>query len=139
MAKLYYVAPLAWVCPENPITIGDNKFQVEMPYDGELLGNVDNPSAYGCIQQAGAGAGTETQFMLRVVEATRDLLTSPFQFRVDDADVNGRAPLVGGVLSTRPRFSAGQHIALDCDGLPGGANSSHAVVTVMCGFWREVE
>lgn len=139
MAKLYFVAPLEFEASENPITLGDNKFQAELPFDAEILGSAQSPAIEGCIQQAGAGAGTATQFQLRVVETNRNLLSTPVEFNVDDADGNGRAPLSSGQLTTRPRAQAGQHVAMDCDGLPGGANSSQAVVTVWCAFRYEVE
>ncbi len=130
--KHYYVAEVKFECPENPITLGDNKFKSEMPYDFEVI------KATGCILQAGTGAGTDTEFQVRNETRGFDYYTTRPRFRVDDADVNGRAELVDGVLGTRVSGKQGDVLALDCDGLPGGADSSLATIWLLCGFWREM-
>lgn len=139
MAKLYYITPVEFECTESPITIGDNKFQARMPFDGEILGNRSKPCITGVIMDAGAGAGTATQAQLRNVTQNRDYFVTEPEYNVDDI-IPGttRAPLSGGQLGSNPSFRAGDWVAMDVDGLPGGANSAEAFLTALCGFWREV-
>jgi hypothetical protein len=138
MAKLYYIAPVEFECTESPITVGDNKFPARMPFDGEILGNRSQPCITGCIMDAGAGAGTATQIQLRNVTQGRDYFTTEPEFKVNDIIAGTRAPLSGGQLGSNPTCKAGDWLALDVDGLPGGANSALAFVVVLFGFWREV-
>jgi len=137
--KQYFVAPVDFECLENPVTLGDAKTTKEQPYDGEILGSVNGPEASGDIQNAGTGAGTATQVQVRNVETTRDYFSTMPEYRVDDKDGNNRAVLHNGVLVNRPTFKAGQHLALDVNGLPGGSDSAQLALRLVCGFWREVD
>ena len=137
-AKLYYVADLEFQCLQDPITIGDGKFFVTVPFDGEILGARNAPKAKGVILNAGTGAGTVTQVQIHNVTQGRDYFTTVPYFRVDAKDANGRAPLEGGVLCLQPSFKSNDSLRLDIDGIPGGADSANGTIWVTCGFWREV-
>ncbi len=139
MAKLYYVAPIEFEVLTNPISTGDGQFQTEMPFDGEWLGSPNGPAMTGFILDAGSGAGTATQFQIRNVTQGRDYFTTEPEFQVDDADASGRALLTQGVLCTKPTFRQGDIVALDIDGIPGGADSGQLYVTMSAGFWRTVD
>jgi len=139
MAKLYYIAPIEFECSDNPITVGDNKQQRECPHDGEILGSFQGPCLCGSIQDAGTGAGTYTEVQVHNIDQARDYFTSEPQYRVDDKDANGRAPLVGGQLCLHPSFRQGEWLRLDVDGIPGGLDSRQLTLTLICGFWREVD
>lgn len=139
MPKLYYVTDLLFECMENPITIGDDKFRVEAPFDGEILGNRLGPRIGGHILDGGTGAGTATQVQIRNVTKGRDYFTALPEFAVDDEDASRRCVLSGGVLGTFQKFNQGDVLALDIDGVPGGANSDHATIWLTVGMWREVD
>ena len=138
MAKHYYVADLEFACEEIPIAIGNNKFQAQAPYDGEILGSAQAPKASGVILNAGTGAGTSTEVQVHNIDQGRDYFTVLPEYRVDDKDAQNRAPLVGGVLGTRPSFRQGEWLRLDVDTIPGGGDSAQLVLKLTCGFWREV-
>ena len=89
MAKLFYVTDVIFECTENPITLGDNKFRREIPYDGEVLGYHEGARVAGHIQHGGSGAGTATQFQFRIVERARDLFSTEPEFRVDSEGGRG--------------------------------------------------
>lgn len=127
----YYVADVKLECPENPIVLGDGKCLWPAPHDFEILGIV------GCILNAGTGAGTSTIFQIRNQTKGFDYYLTRPEFRVDDKDANNRAELHNGILGTRITGKQGNIIALDCDGLPGGADSVMATLWLLCGFWRE--
>jgi hypothetical protein len=139
MTKLYYVAPLIFEDLSSPITAGQNKFRLRAPYDGEILGSRAGPRITGHIQDAGSGAGSATEVQIRNVTTGREYLTTAAEFRVDDADANGRAVLAGGVLGMSPTFRGGDILALDVEAVPTGADSVQAAIYVTCGFWREVD
>lgn len=139
MPKLYYVGDLFFEDPGNPITVGDAKFRVEVPFDGEILGARNGPVINGHIGDAGTGAGTSTDVQIRNVTTSRDYLSTVASFQVDQADANGRAILSGGVLKTEPTFHQGDVLAMDIDAVPSGADSAQAQVWVTCGFWRSVD
>lgn len=139
MPKHYFIAPIDLYDDNSPITLGDAKMTKEQPYDGEILGSVNGPLASGDIQNAGTGAGTATQVQVRNVETSRDYFTTMLEYRVDDKDGNNRAALHNGVLGTRPTFKAGQHLALDVNGLPGGSDSAQMALRLICGYWQEVD
>ena len=138
MAKFYYIAPVEFSCPEDPITLGDSKFEAEMPWDGEILGAVTGPKIDGFILNAGTGAGSATQIQIRNVDTGRDYFTTMPEFRVDSKDAANRAPLEGGAIGVHPMFKGGEFLALDIDGLPTNADSAEAYLWLTCGFWREV-
>lgn len=139
MAKLYYVADLMLECLDNPITVADSKFRVVVPYDGEILGSRNGPRIAGHIQNAGSGAGTYTEIQVRNVNSGRNYFDTTPKFQVDDADGAGRAVLTGGTLRNQPTFRQNEVLALDVDGIPGGADSAQAIVFITCGFWREAD
>lgn len=138
MAKFYYAADLQFEALENHITVGDAKFRLKVPYDGEILGARNGPRITGHIQDAGTGAGTYTEIQIRNVTTGREYFSTTPKFQVDDANAFGRCILSGGVLSTEPTFKQNDVLALDVDGIPGGSDSAYATVFAMCGFWREV-
>lgn len=137
--KLYYVADLAFECSENPITVGDDKFRLTAPYDGEILGARTGPRIAGHIVNAGSGAGTSTDVQIRNVTRSRDYFDTLPAFEVDLADASGRATLSGGTLRNNPTFKQNDVLALDVDVVPGGADSAELVVYLTCGFYREVD
>ncbi len=139
MARHYYVADVCLECRESPIAVGDDKFRIRMPYDGEILGGRGAPRIAGWIKAAGTGASTYTEVQIRNVTQGRDYLTTKARFNVDDQDANGHAVLANGaVLSTQPTFRRDDVLALDVDAVPSGNDSAQAVLHITCGFWVEV-
>jgi hypothetical protein len=138
-AKLYYIAPLVFECQENPITLGDDKFRVTVPYDGEILGALSGPAISGHIVNAGTGAGSSTDIQISNVTTGRDYFATEPTFEVDDKDASGRALLSGGMLNGRPTFRQNDVLALDVDALPTNSDSAQMTITLLCGFWREVD
>jgi hypothetical protein len=138
VAKFYYAADLQFECLENHVTVGDAKFRLKVPYDGEILGARNGPRITGHIQDAGTGAGTYTEIQVRNVTTGRAYFSTTPRFQVDDKDANGRCILSGGVLSNEPTFRQNDVLALDVEGIPGGSDSAYATVWVTAGFWREV-
>jgi hypothetical protein len=136
--KLYYIADLVFVCNEDPITVGNGKFAMLAPYDGEILGNRGTPRVTGHIQNAGTGAGTSTDIQIRNSTKGRDYFDTLPAFEVDNKDANSRCILSGGTLRNNPTFKQGDTLTLDVDVVPGGADSAECVIYVCCGFWREV-
>jgi hypothetical protein len=135
--KLYYIADLLFEDPSNPITVGNGKYRVEAPFDGELLGSRNGPRISGCILNAGTGAGTVTRIQIRNATKGHDYFDTGPEFRVDSKDTNNRAVIEGGLLSTKANFKAGDELYLDVDAIPGGSNSAQMQVWLTCGFWRE--
>lgn len=138
MAKFYYVADIPFELLDDPIVLGDRQDSKKVPWDCEILGASTGPKIDGVIHNAGTGAGTATQIQFRNETTGRDYLTTVAEYRVDSKDVNNRAPLEGPILCTRPTAKAGERIALDVVGIPGGADSAKLYATLTCGFWREV-
>jgi hypothetical protein len=138
-AKLYYIAPLVFECQENPITLADDKFRLTVPYDGEILGALSGPAITGHIANAGTGAGSSTDIQISNVTTGRDYFATEPTFEVDDKDASGRALLSGGMLNGRPTFRQNDVLALDVDALPTNSDSAQMTITLLCGFWREVD
>lgn len=137
--KLYYISDVIFECKENPITVGDDKFQAKVPYDGEILGARNGPRITGHILDAGSGAGTATEIQIRNVNKSRDYFDTLPKFNVDDADASRRATLTNGTLRNNPKFNQNDYLALDVDDIPGGADSAQMIIALTCGFWREVD
>lgn len=135
--KAYYVAPVYLYCEENPVTVGDQKDICEMPYDGEILGDVGGPKITGQIEAAGSGAAGVTSVQIRNVSTGYDYFSTLPAFEEADKDANGRALLTPGRLKARNSFRAGDRIAVDVDEIPGGSDSGAFWVRIECGFWRE--
>lgn len=138
-AKLAYIQDLEFHLDEDPISVGNGKFLLAAPYEGRILGSRNGPRISGCIQNAGSGAGTSTHLQVRNVTTGRTYFDTQPEFRVDDADGNGRASLYPGTLKLEPVFSQGDVIALDVDGLPTGADSALGAVFLSCEFLRSVD
>ena len=134
MAKLYYIAPVEFEATGWLTADIFDKFLARMPFDGEILGNRSQPCTTGCIMDA--GAGITTQIQIRNLTQNRDYFTTEPEFRVADADVNGRAPLSGGQLGSNPTAKAGDWLALRTPAVSAGALM--AFITILMGFWREV-
>lgn len=128
-----------FVCTESPITVGDDKFQAKMPYDGEILGARNGPRIAGHILDAGSEAGTATEIQIRNVTKGRNYFDALPKFSVNDADASGRATLNGGTLRNNPTFRQGDYLALDVNVIPGSADSAQMVVWLTVGMWREVD
>lgn len=139
MAKVYYIADFMFALLENPVSLGDNKFKVVAPFEGEILGSLTGPRVTGFIDVVGSGAGTATMVQIRNETLSRDYFTTECEFRVDDSDANGRAVLHKGVLGTQPTFRKDDVLALDVDGLPGGSDSSRGYVWMTVGMWRQAD
>lgn len=129
----HYIAEIKFECSENPIVLGDGKCLWAAPCDFQII------SVKGCILNAGTGAGTATQFQIRNQTKNLDYFSTRPEFRVDDKDANNRAELYNGVLNTRITGKKDDVLALDCDGLPGGSDSTFATLWLLCEFWREVD
>jgi len=101
------------------IVVGDGQFLYYPPAAGYLVGWT------GYIEDSGGGGGT-TQVQVR--QAAKDMFATPGDYVA--AGVGVGAALTNLILATDTTFVAGLPLEWDIDGIPGGANSANARLTL---------
>jgi len=105
---------------------GDGKYKWSAPSAGKIV------QVEGFINTLGTGAG-QTRFQIRNATSSPnvDYLSTPGDFVVASATKK----LENQVLITSPSFYMGDEISLDCDDIPGGADSANACIQM----WVELQ